>query len=37
MNFDIVKLGKLVDEIPEVFNIVRDELSAFAEFLETTE
>jgi hypothetical protein len=37
MNFDIVKLGKLVDEISEVFNIVRDELSAFAEFLETTE
>lgn len=36
MNFDILKLGKLVDEIPEVFNIVRDELSAFAEFLETT-
>ena len=34
VNFDPLKVGKLVDEAPEVFNTVRDELSAFADFLE---
>jgi len=34
INFDPLKVGKLVVEAPEVFNVVRKELSAFADFLE---
>ena len=33
-NFDPTKMQKLVDGAPELFNQVRDELLAFAEFME---
>jgi len=33
-NFDPTKMQKLVEGAPELFNQVRDELLAFAEFME---
>jgi len=30
----LLKVGKLVDDAPEIFNTVKKELSAFADFLE---
>jgi hypothetical protein len=35
-NFDPVKIKKLVEEAPGLFNKVRSELLAFADFLEQT-
>jgi len=34
INFDPLKIGKLVNNAPELFNVVRSELLAFADFLE---